>query len=162
MGLDLICSRLISKQLATRATGNDAGCPFISKGDLMSKPKPMPEYWELYQEVTHLHGYLDKLKAENDKLKMERDYWHTEQARASYAWSKAFKRSYMSKHEITTLKDENKKLRALVRGLDYCSDELNSAECDRCPLHDPSDPNFEPKCVRMMRDLGIDKEKYNV
>lgn len=63
------------------------------------------------------------------------------------------------KKEIAELKAENEKLRLLVRGLDYCSDELSSAECDKCPLHDPSDPNLEPKCVRMMRDLGIDKEE---
>lgn len=28
----------------------------------MSKPKPMPTYWELAEEVTHLHGQLDKLQ----------------------------------------------------------------------------------------------------
>ena len=54
---------------------------------------------------------------------------------------------------------ENDKLRKLVRGLDYCSDELNSAECERCPLYDPADPILEPKCVRMMRELKIDKEE---
>ena len=53
------------------------------------------------------------------------------------------------------LKAENAKLRELVRGLDYCSDELNSAECDRCPLHDATDENLEPKCVRMMREMKI-------
>ena len=34
----------------------------------MSKPKPMPSYWALAEEVTHLHGQLDKLQAENAKL----------------------------------------------------------------------------------------------
>lgn len=34
----------------------------------MSKPKPMPNYWALAKEVTHLHGQLDKLQAENAKL----------------------------------------------------------------------------------------------
>lgn len=34
----------------------------------MSKPKPMPSYWALAEEVTHLHGQLDQLKAENEKL----------------------------------------------------------------------------------------------
>ena len=54
------------------------------------------------------------------------------------------------------LQAENVKLRELVRGLDYCSDELNSAECERCPLYDPADPVLEPKCVRMMRELRIE------
>jgi hypothetical protein len=35
----------------------------------MSKPKPMPTYWALAEEVTHLHGQLDKLNAENAKLR---------------------------------------------------------------------------------------------
>ena len=35
----------------------------------MSEPKPMPSYWSLYQEVTHLNGYTDKLRAENAKLR---------------------------------------------------------------------------------------------
>lgn len=59
------------------------------------------------------------------------------------------------------LKAENAKLRELVRGLDYCSDELNSAECDKCPLYDPADPVLEPKCVRMMRELGIEVPNGN-
>lgn len=35
----------------------------------MSEPKPMPSYWALAEEVTHLNGQLDQLKAENDKLR---------------------------------------------------------------------------------------------
>lgn len=35
----------------------------------MSEPTPMPTYWALAEEVTHLHGRLDQLKAENDKLR---------------------------------------------------------------------------------------------
>lgn len=35
----------------------------------MSEPKPMPSYWALAEEVTHLHGQLDQLKAENVKLR---------------------------------------------------------------------------------------------
>lgn len=67
---------------------------------------------------------------------------------------------YITKDAANALFDEaeaeNAKLRELVSGLDYCSDELNSAECERCPLYDPADPNLEPKCVRMMRELGIE------
>lgn len=63
-------------------------------------------------------------------------------------------------HDLRRLaENENAKLRKLVRGLDYCSDELNSAECDRCPLHDATDENLEPKCVRMMRELGIEEDE---
>ena len=57
---------------------------------------------------------------------------------------------------------ENEKLRLLVRGLDYCSDELNSAECDKCPLYDPADPVLEPKCVRMMREMGIEPREMEI
>ncbi len=43
----------------------------------MSKPKPMPTYWALAEEVTHLHGQLDKLNAENAKLReLVQDYEH--------------------------------------------------------------------------------------
>lgn len=35
----------------------------------MSEPTPMPTYWELAEEVTHLHGQLDKLQAENAELR---------------------------------------------------------------------------------------------
>lgn len=35
----------------------------------MSEPKPMPTYWSLAEEVTHLHGRLDQLEAENAKLR---------------------------------------------------------------------------------------------
>lgn len=35
----------------------------------MSEPKPMPSYWALAEEVTHLHGQLDQLKAENAELR---------------------------------------------------------------------------------------------
>lgn len=35
----------------------------------MSEPKPMPTYWSLAEEVTHLHGQLDQLTAENAKLR---------------------------------------------------------------------------------------------
>lgn len=62
-------------------------------------------------------------------------------------------------HYHEDAKAENAELRKLVRGLDYCSDELNSAECDRCPLHDATDENLEPKCVRMMRELGIEGDE---
>ena len=37
----------------------------------MSNPAPMPSYWALAEEVTHLHGHLDKLKAENAELRRE-------------------------------------------------------------------------------------------
>ena len=35
----------------------------------MNKPKPMPSYWALAEEVTHLHGMLDKYKNNNVKLR---------------------------------------------------------------------------------------------
>ena len=44
----------------------------------MSKPTPMPTYWALAEEVTCLHGHLDKLKAENaveDVLREMLDAW---------------------------------------------------------------------------------------
>lgn len=34
-----------------------------------SEPKPMPNYWAMAEEVTHLHGQLDQLQAENAKLR---------------------------------------------------------------------------------------------
>lgn len=34
----------------------------------MNEPTPMPTYWALAEEVTHLHGQLDKFQAEDAKL----------------------------------------------------------------------------------------------
>ena len=82
---------------------------------------------------------IDQLEAENAKLRDEfrkMDEWHSK--------------------ELIAAMDENAKLRELVRGLNYCSDELNSAECERCPLDDLADPDLEPKCVRMMDEMGIE------
>lgn len=131
-----------------------------------------------------------KLKAENEKLKTECYRWHFEARRAQYDWGESFKQSYRRKNEIADLKAENdklrnelnaehalaetlghfheaakaenEKLRLLVRGLDYCSDELNSAECERCPLYDPADSILEPKCVRMMREMGIEMREIEI
>ena len=42
----------------------------------MNKPKPMPSYWTLAEEVTDLHGRLDQLKTENAKLRdLVGDIW---------------------------------------------------------------------------------------
>lgn len=127
----------------------------------MDKPKPMPKYWELFQEVTHLHGYLDKLKAENEKLKLERDYWHIEASRAQYDWGESFKQSYRRKNEIADLKEENDKLRELVTRMvrafrvgtewcDYgCAQEFGCVDTRICPI------------VKAMRELGIKEETTN-
>ena len=102
---------------------------------------------------TYEAGYRDGLKealVENAKLRRE---FETDES-LTYA-----RRSLSDLNRMVELMDtlaaENAKLRELVRGLDYCSDELNSAECDRCPLHDATDENLEPKCVRMMREMKI-------
>lgn len=45
----------------------------------------MPSYWALAEEVTHLHGKLDKLQAENEKLREQlQDAEHEE----SVAWDR--------------------------------------------------------------------------
>ena len=36
---------------------------------VMGEPKPMPSYWALAEEVTHLQGKLGKLQVENAKLR---------------------------------------------------------------------------------------------
>lgn len=63
-------------------------------------------------------------------------------------------------HYHEAAKAENEKLRLLVLGLDYCSNRFKrQVSCERCPLYDVTDVNLEPKCVRMMRELKIDKEE---
>lgn len=64
-------------------------------------------------------------------------------------------------NENEQLKDENAKLRKLVRGLDYCSAgrKRSLVSCERCPLYDVTDVNIEPKCVLMMREMGIEADK---
>lgn len=64
--------------------------------------------------------------------------------------------------DTADIRVENAKLRKLVHGLDWCSEELNNVECERCPLYDPADPDLEPKCVRMMWELGIEPTMIEV
>lgn len=70
---------------------------------MMSELKPMPSYWALAEEVTHLHGQLDQLKAENAKLR-EVVLDGEESARLILDESRA-------------LESENAKLRELVRDM---------------------------------------------
>lgn len=60
----------------------------------MSKPKPMPTYWELAEEVTHLHGHLYKLQAENVKLrKLVKDLYED----AWLEYPSAFESNYLER-----------------------------------------------------------------
>lgn len=53
----------------------------------MSNPAPMPSYWALAEEVTHLHGHLDKLQAENAKLReLVRDFYPFALGHAAKPW----------------------------------------------------------------------------
>ena len=102
---------------------------------------PVPPAGALLEHRKKVNRWLDEAEAENARLLKELEAEHVLAEQLG--------------HYHEDAKAENAKLRKLVRGLDYCSDELNFAECDKCPLHD-SDPNLEPKCVRMMEELGIE------
>ena len=102
----------------------------------MDKVRPTAA-WVLQKEVL-------RLKAENDKLRNE--------LKAEHALAEALG------HYHEAAKAENEKLRLLVRGLDYCSEEMNYSDCEKCPLGD-DDESLRPTCVRMMEELGIKREE---
>lgn len=57
--------------------------------------------------------------------------------------------------EIERLKRENAKLRELIRGLNWCTEnaKVPSVECERCPLGGTEDG--ELSCEKLMRELGV-------
>lgn len=90
----------------------------------MSEPKPMPSYWAIAEEVTHLHGHLDKLQAENAKLRTQLTDVTESMGR---------------------VEERCARLRGLVRDYEHCS---MHADCDRCEYdgttstHCPLSPCF--------------------
>lgn len=59
---------------------------------------------------------------------------------------------------ICDLEAENAKLRELVVGLWWCSEDGNKAHCENCPLGEVEGHPFMLVCEEMMRDLEIDVE----
>ena len=96
----------------------------------MSEPKPMPSYWALAEEVTHLHGQLDKLKAENAKLIVKLNAEHIVRQNV----------------EI-----ENASLRELVKYAYECAVHSDHATCDDCE-------RINGCCILVgrMRELGVE------
>jgi uncharacterized coiled-coil DUF342 family protein len=80
---------------------------------------------ELAMEASDKAMEIARLKAENDRLRDERDHWHVEQVHAYGNWEDAYKRA-------TELEAENAKLRELLRIVvnKYCE----SGTCDGCPI----------------------------
>lgn len=78
----------------------------------MSKPNPMPSYWALAEEVTHLHGLLDKYQAENVKLRKQYEA------------------------VIADYRSEVAELRKLVYGVYVC---ITVGDCTICPWFDECD-----------------------
>ena len=92
---------------------------------------------------------LNALLTENARLK--------EDMRDLEAYDQILRDRLNQDHDLRRLaENENAELRKLVRGLDYCLSRRKFVSCERCPLYDVTDVNIEPKCVRMMRELGIE------
>ena len=55
---------------------------------------------------------------------------------------------------------ENAKLRELVRGLNWCTENPDGprVDCERCPLGVVDGEPFELMCEKMMRELGIEED----
>jgi hypothetical protein len=56
---------------------------------------------------------------------------------------------------VGQLEAENAKLRDLVRGLWYCTENENKALCEGCPLGVVEGDRFALACEKLMRELGI-------
>ena len=92
---------------------------------------------------------LNALLTENARLK--------EDMRDLEAYDQILRDRLNQDHDLRRLaENENAELRKLARGLDYCLSRRKFVSCERCPLYDVTDVNIEPKCVRMMRELGIE------
>lgn len=103
-----------------------------------------------YRELNNAQiDIIERLKAENAKLREERDHWHVEQVHAYGNWEDAHKRAL-------ELEAENTKLRELVRHLYECMcnvDDDGNFECDSCEYD-----SAEGKCdfERRMRELRVE------
>lgn len=114
----------------------------------------MPSYWKLVEEVTHLHGYLDKLQAENAKLREQMERLVTLlrvdcDIDASWDglrrfWSIELTESgCMMRDRVCKAEAENAELRELVREL-----------YEMAWLEYPS--AFEREFLGRLRELGIE------
>ena len=108
----------------------------------MTKHAPMPSYWSLVNEVTHLHGRLDTLEIEIGDLKEENaDLLETlddMEKRFIEEWNRA-----------CNAERENEKLRELVRYIMHqCND--GNPRCDEC-----IDWNDGCAALERMRDLEV-------
>ena len=82
----------------------------------------------------------EKLRAERDYLLMNSNPTATELRRVRSAWKKD--------------RDENSKLRELVRAFDWCTENFDTPnKCDGCPL--PQRDALNPECELIMRELGV-------
>ena len=59
-------------------------------------------------------------------------------------------------YEIHPLLAENTKLRELVRGLWYCTENENKAICEGCPLGTVEGDRLALACEKLMYELGVD------
>jgi uncharacterized coiled-coil DUF342 family protein len=94
---------------------------------------------ELAMEASDKAMEIARLKAENDRLRDERDHWHVEQVHAYGNWEDAYKRA-------VELELENAKLR-----------ELLSSYWKR--VHSPVASNVERDYLAEMRELGVEVDK---
>lgn len=63
--------------------------------------------------------------------------------------------------DASKLEYENDKLRALVRGLNWCTENPDGprVDCERCPLGVVDGEPLELMCEKMMRELGIEVDE---
>lgn len=59
-------------------------------------------------------------------------------------------------NERDQLKAENAKLRELVRGLWYCTENENKAICEGCPLGTVEGDRLALACEKLMHELGVE------
>jgi len=107
----------------------------------------MTAKWQYKQAYEAALVTARELKAENAKLRAERDYLlmnsnptATELRRVRRAWKKD--------------RDENAKLRELVKAFWWCTENFDMpCKCDRCPLGQSD--KLTPECEVRMRELGV-------
>ena len=119
---------------------------------------------ELANEANDKAAEIARLKAENDRLREERDMYrdlvdcmvHPDIPDQLTAENAELRERIDATHMSRLLtENENESLRELVSGLEYCA---QGHVCDCCPLYDPSGTNRR-RCESLERELGIEVDE---
>lgn len=101
------------------------------------------------EEKDELFGYIDRLKAENEQLRRERDFY----------FQQVTENGERADEAIDALNAENAKLRELVRHMHTCLEHYEPGDtisCEQCPYNNET---WGCDYERLMAELGIEVDE---